>query len=271
MAPARCRRRRCADGSAGLTLTRRRLLPAILIGRGSILAVGRIGLRRQVGDPESPPSRASSQRVRGIALTPARRGSDCAHYVVFAALAVSHWMEAQTGWSVMKFVPTARRYRTVYIMAGRQILTAGPVSVQAGRPQGHPGARETRQQRIAHRRGGSEHTSQFGESIAIERQRQTTLSEQHRRRVVRSQHCRESRHVAGTGRRRGVRLERVMAAFLGFPARTGARFRRDALRLIAGVISGVCMPKPMPPRDSAGDAAEATSAANDFPRLIVSE
>jgi transposase len=44
--------------------------------------------------------------------------------IVFAALAVSHWIEHQTGWSIKKFVCTARRYRTVQIRAGRQILTA---------------------------------------------------------------------------------------------------------------------------------------------------
>jgi transposase len=44
--------------------------------------------------------------------------------IVFAALAVSHWIEHQTGWSIKKFVRTARRYRTVTIQAGKQILTA---------------------------------------------------------------------------------------------------------------------------------------------------
>lgn len=44
--------------------------------------------------------------------------------VVFAAMAVSHWIEHQTGWSIKKFVRTTRRYRTVQIRAGRQILTA---------------------------------------------------------------------------------------------------------------------------------------------------
>jgi hypothetical protein len=44
--------------------------------------------------------------------------------IVFAALAVSHWVEHQTGWSIKKFVRTARRYRTVTIQAGRQTLTA---------------------------------------------------------------------------------------------------------------------------------------------------
>ena len=44
--------------------------------------------------------------------------------IVFAALAISHYTETQTGWSIKKFVRTARRYRTVQIKAGRQILTA---------------------------------------------------------------------------------------------------------------------------------------------------
>ena len=44
--------------------------------------------------------------------------------IVFAALAVSHWIEDQTGWSIKKFVQTARRYRTVDIHAGQHILTA---------------------------------------------------------------------------------------------------------------------------------------------------
>ena len=44
--------------------------------------------------------------------------------VVFAALAISHWIETQTGWSIKKFVRTARRYRTVTIQAGKQTLTA---------------------------------------------------------------------------------------------------------------------------------------------------
>jgi hypothetical protein len=44
--------------------------------------------------------------------------------IVFAALAVSRWIEAQTGWSIRKFVKTARRYRTIEIQAGRQRITA---------------------------------------------------------------------------------------------------------------------------------------------------
>jgi len=54
-----------------------------------------------------------------------KRDSIEAHLtIVFATLAVSHWIEHQTGWSIKKFVRTARRYRTVTIQAGRQTLTA---------------------------------------------------------------------------------------------------------------------------------------------------
>jgi len=44
--------------------------------------------------------------------------------IVVAAMAVSHHIEQRTGWSIKKFVRTARRYRTVKIKAGQQILTA---------------------------------------------------------------------------------------------------------------------------------------------------
>ena len=44
--------------------------------------------------------------------------------VVFAALAVSRWIENHTGWSIKRFVRTARRYRTIEIQAGQQTITA---------------------------------------------------------------------------------------------------------------------------------------------------
>ncbi len=54
-----------------------------------------------------------------------KRESIDAHInIVFAALAVTRLIEARTGWSVKKFVQTARRYRTVQIRAGDQLLTA---------------------------------------------------------------------------------------------------------------------------------------------------
>ena len=43
---------------------------------------------------------------------------------MFAALAVSRLVEERTDWSIRRFVRTARRYRTVQIRAGQQILTA---------------------------------------------------------------------------------------------------------------------------------------------------
>jgi hypothetical protein len=43
---------------------------------------------------------------------------------VFAALAISHWIENTTGWSIKKFVRTTRRYRTIHIKAGDHTLTA---------------------------------------------------------------------------------------------------------------------------------------------------
>ena len=43
---------------------------------------------------------------------------------MFAALAVSHWIETTTGWSIRKFVRTARRYRTITIQAGAHTITA---------------------------------------------------------------------------------------------------------------------------------------------------
>jgi hypothetical protein len=53
------------------------------------------------------------------------RGSIDAHLtIVFAALAVSPWIEDTTGWSIRKFVRTARRYRTIQIEAGVHIITA---------------------------------------------------------------------------------------------------------------------------------------------------
>ncbi len=54
-----------------------------------------------------------------------KRDSIEAHLtIVFAALAVSRWIENTTGWSIRKFVKTARRYRTIRIQAGDQVITA---------------------------------------------------------------------------------------------------------------------------------------------------
>jgi len=44
--------------------------------------------------------------------------------VVWAALAVSKWIETTTSWSIRRFVKTARRYRTITIQAGDHTVTA---------------------------------------------------------------------------------------------------------------------------------------------------
>jgi hypothetical protein len=54
-----------------------------------------------------------------------KRESIQAHLsIVFAALAVTRFIEDRTGWSIKKFVQTARRYRTVQIRAGQHVLPA---------------------------------------------------------------------------------------------------------------------------------------------------
>ncbi len=44
--------------------------------------------------------------------------------ILFDALAVSRWMEDRTGWSIRKFVRTARRYLTIEIQARPRTITA---------------------------------------------------------------------------------------------------------------------------------------------------
>jgi hypothetical protein len=54
-----------------------------------------------------------------------KRESIDAHLtIVFAALAVTRFVENRTSWSIKRFVRTARRYRTIQIRAGQHILTA---------------------------------------------------------------------------------------------------------------------------------------------------
>lgn len=44
--------------------------------------------------------------------------------IVFAALAITRVIEQRSGWSIKKFVTTARRYRTIEIAAGAHTITA---------------------------------------------------------------------------------------------------------------------------------------------------
>jgi hypothetical protein len=69
--------------------------------------------------------RMSKHDLRARPIYHRKRDSIEAHLtVVLAAMAVSHWIERRTGWSIKKFVRAARRYRTVTIQAGRQTITA---------------------------------------------------------------------------------------------------------------------------------------------------
>ncbi|MGQ0626287.1 MAG: IS1634 family transposase [Sporichthyaceae bacterium] len=69
--------------------------------------------------------RMSKHDLRARPIYHHKRESIDAHLaIVFAALAVTRLIEARTGWSIKKFVQTTRRYRTVQIRAGNQVLIA---------------------------------------------------------------------------------------------------------------------------------------------------
>jgi hypothetical protein len=69
--------------------------------------------------------RMSKHDLQALPIYHHKRESIEAHLaVVFAALAVTHEIEASTGWSTKRFVQTARRYRTIAIRAGDHVLTA---------------------------------------------------------------------------------------------------------------------------------------------------
>jgi len=75
--------------------------------------------------------RMSKHDLRARPIYNHKRESIDAHLViVFAALAVTHYIEAKTSWSIKKFVRTARRYRTIDIRAGAHVLTAeDPIAI----------------------------------------------------------------------------------------------------------------------------------------------
>ena len=98
---------------------------------------GRRGQQMVAVETISSPGRAlgiSADRVKVLAgqiyrpraaVFHRKRDSIEAHLtIVFAALAVTRFTEDRTGWSIKKFVRTARRYRTVQIRAGHHTLTA---------------------------------------------------------------------------------------------------------------------------------------------------
>jgi len=61
--------------------------------------------------------------------------------IVFAALAVGRWIEAETGWSIRKFVKTSRRHRTIEIQGGRP----SPSPTPSPRPPPSPRCHHPRQ------------------------------------------------------------------------------------------------------------------------------
>jgi hypothetical protein len=69
--------------------------------------------------------RMSKHDLQARPISHRKRDSIEAHLtIVFAALAISHWIENTTGWSIKKFVRTARRYRTIHVKTGEYTLTA---------------------------------------------------------------------------------------------------------------------------------------------------
>ncbi len=69
--------------------------------------------------------RMSKHDLRARPIYHHKRESIDAHLtIVFAALAITRLIEERTGWSIKRFVRTARRYRTVQIRAGQHLLAA---------------------------------------------------------------------------------------------------------------------------------------------------
>jgi transposase len=69
--------------------------------------------------------RMSKHDLRARPVYHHKRESIDAHLaVVFAALAISHRIETQTGWTIKKFVRALRRYRTIKINTGSHTVTA---------------------------------------------------------------------------------------------------------------------------------------------------
>ena len=67
---------------------------------------------------------AAAQLTAMIDSAAQRESIDAHLAIVFAALAVTRFIEDRTGWSIKRFVRTARRCRTIQIRAGQHILTA---------------------------------------------------------------------------------------------------------------------------------------------------
>ena len=69
--------------------------------------------------------RMSKSDLRARPIFHHKKDSIEAHLtIVFAALAVTRWLERVTGWSTKKLVKTLRRYHTIQIQVGDQTITA---------------------------------------------------------------------------------------------------------------------------------------------------
>ena len=69
--------------------------------------------------------RMSKNDLQARPIYARKRDSIEAHLtVVFAALAVTRYIEDRTGWSIKKFIRTARRYRTAQIRVGQHLVPA---------------------------------------------------------------------------------------------------------------------------------------------------
>lgn len=67
----------------------------------------------------------SKSDLRARPIFHRKRDSIEAHLtIVFAALAVTRFIEHRTGWSIRKFVRTARHYRTAQIRTSQHFVTA---------------------------------------------------------------------------------------------------------------------------------------------------
>jgi Transposase DDE domain len=77
--------------------------------------------------------RMSKSDLRARPIYHHKRDSIEAHLtIVMAALAVSRWLERETGWSIRKIVQTLRPYRSIAVQTGSHILHAGtPLDDQA--------------------------------------------------------------------------------------------------------------------------------------------
>jgi len=70
--------------------------------------------------------RMSKTDLRARPIYHHKRDSIEAHLTtVMAALAVSHWLERQTGWSIKKLVTTLRHHRSIAVQTGNHLLHAG--------------------------------------------------------------------------------------------------------------------------------------------------